>query len=113
MQKVASCTAILLALIIAGCNIAPQQPGEAIAFGYISHKALTRTVTDAVRSGAITADQAQSAAIELRNALAQLQLADQALEANDPALAGDATAQALSYLRLVESLLTRSQEAER
>lgn len=108
MRKATSCMVVLLALIIAGCNIAPQQPGEAIAFGYMSHKALTRSATEAVRGGLISIDQAEQASMALKEALVQLQFADQAYEESQLDVAADATAKALGFLRVVESILSQA-----
>lgn len=108
MRKATSYLVVLLALIIAGCNVAPQQPGEAIAFGYISHKALTRSVTDAVRGDLIDIDQAEQASISLKEAMVQLQLADQAYEESQLDIASDATAKAIGFLRVVESILSQT-----
>lgn len=111
MRKVTTCLmAVFFAMAVVACELTPQQPGEAVAFGYLTHKALTRSVTDAVKAEVITTDQGQQAAEALREAAGQLRIAKQAVAAGDPA-SGDALARALSYLRIVEAILAQGSEA--
>lgn len=106
MHKAKVVVSLLMLLALAACEVVPQQPGEAVAFGYITHKALTRSVTDAVKNGSITADQAEQASVALHESAVYLKAAKTAVETNDPA-AGDTISRALSFLRVVDSILSQ------